>query len=45
MQRATALGLAFETLSGPLQATPPVNVFIDETAPEGGELFYRILKP
>ena len=45
VQRATALGLAFETLSGPLQATPPVNVFIDETAPEGGELFYRILKP
>jgi hypothetical protein len=45
VQRATALGLAFETLSGPLPATPPVNVFIDETAPEGGELFYRILKP
>ena len=45
VQRATALGLAFETLSGLLPATPPVNVFIDETAPEGGELFYRILKP
>jgi hypothetical protein len=45
VQRATVLGLAFETLSGPLLATPPVNVFIDETAPEGGELFYRILKP
>ena len=45
VQRATALGLAFETLSGPLPATPPVNVVIAETAPEGGELFYRILKP
>ena len=45
VQRATALGLAFETLSGPLPATPPVNVFIDKTAPKEGELFYRILKP
>ena len=45
VQRATALGLAFETLSGPLPATPPVNVFIDKTAPKERELFYRILKP
>jgi hypothetical protein len=45
VQRATALGLAFDTLSGPLPATPPVNVFIDKTAPKEGELFYRILKP
>jgi len=45
VQRATAIGQAFETLSGPLQATPPVNAFIDKTAPEGEELFYRILKP
>ena len=45
VQRATALGQAFETLPGLLPATPPVNAFIDKTAPEGGELFYRILKP
>ena len=45
VQRATALGLAFETVSGPLPATPPVNAFIDKTAPKEGELFYRILKP
>ena len=42
---ANALGQAFETLPGLLPATPPVNAFIDKTAPEGGELFYRILKP
>ena len=45
VQRATALGQAFETVSGVLPATPPVNTFIDKTAPKGQELFYRILKP
>ncbi len=45
VQRAIALGQAFETVSGPLPATPPLNVFIDETAPVDEELFYRILKP
>jgi len=45
VQRATALGQAFETVSGLLPATPPLNVFIDKTAPKEGELFYRILKP
>ncbi len=45
VQRATALDQAFETVSEPLPATPPLNVFIDETAPESVELFYRIVKP
>jgi hypothetical protein len=45
VQRAAALGQAFETVSGLLPATPPVNEFIDENAPKEGELFYRILKP
>ena len=45
VQRAAALGQAFETLSGPLPATPPVNVFIDKSAPGDGALFYRIVKP
>ena len=45
VQRATALGQAFETISGLMPATPPVNVFIDKSSPGDGELFYRILKP
>jgi len=45
VQRAASLGRAFETLPGLLPATPPLNVFIDKTAPKEGELFYRILKP
>jgi subtilisin family serine protease len=45
VQRAASLGQAFETLPGLLPATPPLNVFIDKTAPKEGELFYRILKP
>jgi subtilisin family serine protease len=45
VQRATALGQAFETVSELLPATPPVNTFIDKKAPKGQELFYRILKP
>ena len=45
VQRAAALGQAFETVSGLLPATPPVNEFIDKTAPDGAELFYRIVKP
>jgi len=45
VQRANVLGLAFETLSEPLQATPPVNIYIDKSAPGDGEFFYRILKP
>ncbi|MBS33580.1 MAG: hypothetical protein CMO68_04150, partial [Verrucomicrobiales bacterium] len=45
VQRATALGQAFETVSGLLPATPPVNEFIDKNAPKNRELFYRIVKP
>ena len=45
VQRAASLGQAFETLPGLLPATPPLNVFIDKTAPREGELFYQILKP
>ena len=45
VQRAASLGQAFETLPGLMPATPPLNVFIDKTAPREGELFYRILKP
>ena len=45
VQRATVLGQAFETVSGLLPATPPVNEFIDKNAPKNRELFYRIVKP
>ena len=45
VQRAPALGQAFETVSGLLPATPPVNEFIDKNAPKNRELFYRIVKP
>ncbi len=45
VQRTAALGEAFETVSELLPATPPVNMYIDKSAPGDGEFFYRILKP
>ncbi|HBT21082.1 MAG TPA: hypothetical protein DEA68_00495 [Verrucomicrobiales bacterium] len=45
VQRTPALGQAFETVSGPISATPPLNTFVDKTAPLGQGFFYRILKP
>ena len=45
VQRTPALGQAFETVSGPIPATPPLNTFVDKTAPLGQGFFYRILKP
>ena len=45
VQRTPALGQAFETVSGPVAATPPINSFIDQTAPLGQGFFYRIVKP
>ena len=45
VQRTPALGQAFEPISGPIPATPPLNTFVDKTAPLGQGFFYRILKP
>ena len=45
VQRTPALGQAFETVSVPTPATPPLNTFVDKTAPLGEGFFYRILKP
>ena len=45
IQRTPALGQAFETVSGPIPATPPLNTFVDKNAPLGKGFFYRILKP
>ena len=45
VQRTPALGQAFETVSGPIPATPPLNTFVDKTAPPSQGFFYRILKP
>ena len=45
VQRTPSLGQAFETVSELIPATPPVNTFVDKTAPLGQGFFYRIVKP
>ncbi len=45
VQRTPALEQKFETISELIPATPPINTFIDKTAPTNKGFFYRILKP
>ena len=42
VERSTSLTGGFVDISGPLPATPPENVFVDDSVPSGGTVFYRV---
>ncbi|MBN2685186.1 MAG: hypothetical protein JXR40_07890 [Pontiellaceae bacterium] len=40
--RSTDLGGDFESISDPIEATPPTNSYIDSSIPDGAAAYYRI---
>ena len=42
VQRTSGLNAGFETVAGQIPATPPENVFVDDSATGDGPYFYRI---
>ncbi|MBC2601961.1 SdrD B-like domain-containing protein [Puniceicoccus vermicola] len=42
VERSTSLTGGFTDISGPINATPSENVFVDDEVPAGGVVFYRV---
>lgn len=42
VERATSLSGSFTKITGPVTATPPENIFVDDNVPAGGVVFYRV---
>lgn len=42
VERATSLSGPFTKITGPVTATPPENIFVDDNVPAGGVVFYRV---
>lgn len=42
VERATSLSGPFNAIAGPITATAPENVYVDDDLPVGGSVFYRV---
>ena len=42
IERATSMSGPFTDISGPISATPPENVYVDDSVPGGTTVFYRV---